>query len=165
MYSTTPFKGVDLALAAIARARRRHPDLRVMAFGREDPRPSLPLPEGARFVRAPAQDSLRDLYAQCDVFLMGSRSEGFGLPVLEAMACRTPVVATRTGCAPDVIAEGVNGFTVPVGDDAAFGDRIADLLDRDPEAWRAMSDAALARVEGYSWADAARRFEAALRAP
>ncbi len=164
MYSPAPFKGVDQSLAAIEMARRRHPGLQVVAFGKQEPTANLPLPPGSRYFLNPAQQDLRAIYALCDVFLMGSRSEGFGLPVLEAMACRCPVVAMRTGCAPDVIEEGVNGFTVAPGDVEAFGARLGDLLDRDPVAWRAMSEAALAQASGYGWRDAARRFEAALLA-
>ena len=98
----------------------------------------------------------------CDVFAAGSRSEGFGLPILEAMACRCPVVATRTGCAPDVIEDGVNGFVVDVGDAAAMGARLADVLDLDAARWQAMSEAALERVLPYTWDEAALLFERVL---
>jgi glycosyltransferase involved in cell wall biosynthesis len=162
MYSDKPFKGADTSAEAIRIARVRHPGLRVVAFGREKVARALPLPEGAALHFKPAQSLLREIYGGCDVFLAGSRSEGFGLPILEAMACRCPVIATRTGCAPDVIEDGVNGFVVDVGDAAAMGARLAELLDRDAAAWRAMSEAALARAASYSWDDAARLFEQAL---
>lgn len=163
MYSARPFKGLATTLEAIRIARLRHPGLQVVAFGREAVTRALPLPEGTAFFASPPQAKLRDIYAMCDVFAAGSRSEGFGLPILEAMACRTPVVATRTGCAPDVIEDGVNGFVVDVGDAAAMGARLADVLDLDQARWQAMSEAALARAASYSWEDATRAFEAALR--
>ena len=162
MYSTKRFKGVDTSLDAIRIARARHPGLKVVAFGKEPVTGALPLPDGSSFVLKPAQSKLRGVYASCDVFLAGSRTEGFGLPILEAMACRCPVIATRTGCAPDVIEDGVNGYVVDVGDAAAMGARLADILGNDAAQWQAMSDAAVARVSSYSWDDATRLFEQAL---
>lgn len=162
MYSTKRFKGLDTTLAAIRLARERHPGLKVVAFGNEAPVRTLALPEGSLYIRNPPQSQLREIYAMCDVFAVGSRSEGFGLPILEAMACRCPVVATRTGCAPDVIEDGVNGFVVDVGDAAAMGARLADMLDLDAARWQAMSEAALERVFSYTWDEATRLFERAL---
>ncbi len=100
MYATKPFKGLDTTLEAIRIASARHPGLKVVAFGNEPLSRTLPLRAGSRFFHNPPQAQLREIYAMCDVFAAGSRSEGFGLPILEAMACRCPVVATRTGCAP-----------------------------------------------------------------
>ena len=162
MYSTTPYKGIDVAVRAIELARRAVPDLAVVAFGKHDVSPRLPLPPGTRYVRNPAQEEIREIYAACDLWLMASRSEGFGLPLLEAMACRTPVASTRVGAAADLVDDGVEGWVVAVDDAAALGRRIVDLARLSPEAWRAMSDAALARALAYGWDDAADRFEAAL---
>jgi glycosyltransferase involved in cell wall biosynthesis len=162
MYSTKRFKGVDTTLEAIRITRERHPALKVVAFGKSDPVRTLPLPEGSLYICNPRQSQLREIYAMCDVFAAGSRSEGFGLPILEAMACRCPVVATRTGCAPDMIEDGVNGFVVDVGDASAMGARLADVLDLDADRWQAMSEAALERVLPYDWDAAARLFEQAL---
>ena len=47
-----------------------------------------------------------------DVLAMPSAYESYGLVVLEALACGVPVVATATGCVPDVVADGVNGAVV-----------------------------------------------------
>jgi glycosyltransferase involved in cell wall biosynthesis len=159
LYSTTPFKGVPVSLAAIERARARVPDLQVVAFGSRPLDPGLPLPPGSRYFEKPAQEAIRDIYAMCDVWLCGSRAEGFHLPPSEAMACRCPVVSTRIGGAVEIVTEGVNGHIVDVGDSAALGDRLADVLTASPAAWKAMSDAALARVRGYTWDDATDRFE------
>ena len=162
MYSGTPFKGVDVAFAAIAQLRRAYPAIQVVAFGTDPPLPALPLPAGCRFFLQPAQEELRDIYAMCDVFIAASRSEGFGLPILEAMACRCPVVATRTGCAADVIRDGVNGFVAEVGDAEGLAEGLRRIIDLSEPEWRQASDAALAQVASYSWDDAAMLFERAL---
>lgn len=162
MYSTAPLKGVDIALRAIDIARQTHGDLRVVAFGTNRPSKHMPIPERTEFHLNPQQSSLRDIYAACDVFIAASRSEGFGLPILEAMACRTPVVATRTGCAEDVIEDYKNGYTVDVEDIEALGDRLTKVLSMDAASWQAMSKAAYEKTLEYSWYDAGSLLEAAL---
>jgi glycosyltransferase involved in cell wall biosynthesis len=162
MYATEAFKGLDVALAAIAEVRRTHPDLRVVAFGTKPVTTAFPLPSGAHYVRDPDQDQLRMIYASCDVFVTASRSEGFGLPIIEAMACRTPVVATRTGCAGDVIDDGIEGYVVNVDDASGLADGLRRILDLPTPDWRRMSDAAHARALSYSWDDATVLFEQSL---
>src|SRR5438552_1934194 len=96
-YPSRPASHLDTVGVPHAGVREQIPELRVISFGMRSPAESLPLPAGTDFVQRPAQDRIRELYAQCDVWLCGSRSEGFGLPVLEAMACRCPVVSTKVG--------------------------------------------------------------------
>lgn len=162
MYSTAPVKGVDVSLRAIEIARRSIPDLRVVAFGADAVSRTLPLPDGTEYVHRPSKQRLRELYASCDVWLVGSRSEGFGLTILEAMACRCPVVATRTGCAPDFIQDGVNGFVADVEDAASLGRRLVDVLTLDEAGWHAMSEASRGSIAQYTWDDATTLFERAL---
>lgn len=158
MYSDVAFKGVDTTLAAINQALARAPELRVVTFGSRPPSDSLPLPPGAAFEQSPAQPRIAELYAMCDAWLVGSRAEGFGLPMLEAMACRTPLITTRTGGALDLVEEGVNGHVVGVEDAAEMGVRIAEVAAMPPDAWRAMSDAAHATAARHTWPAAADTF-------
>ena len=161
MYSIVPFKGCPVALAAYELARRQVPGLKLVTFGNRPPTAELPLPAGAEHVVQPQQDRIRDVYAAADVWLVASRSEGFGLPILEAMACRTPVVATPTGAAPELVEAG-GGVVVPYDDPAAMAAEIVRLVTMPDEQWRRASDAAHATATRYTWADAADRFEAAL---
>jgi glycosyltransferase involved in cell wall biosynthesis len=161
-YSPKPFKGLPDAVRAVAVARARFPDLRVVTFGAAPLSPDAGLPPDTEHHRRPPQDSIRDIYAQCDVWLCSSLAEGFGLPPLEAMACRCPVVSTRVGGPTDLVREGVNGHLVDVGDAQALGARLIDVLSLPDDAWRAMSNAAHATAQGYNWDDAATLFEQAL---
>jgi L-malate glycosyltransferase len=52
----------------------------------------------------------------CDLMILPSLTESFGLSALEAMACEVPVIATRVGGLPEVVEHGVTGFLYPVGD-------------------------------------------------
>lgn len=162
MYSPTHFKGVDIALRAIEIARRTHRNLRLVAFSTQPVAKNLPLPDGTELHLNPPQTILREIYASCDVFITASRSEGFGLPILEAMACRTPVIATHTGCAKDVIQEGRNGYVVDVEDAEALGERLTQLLSMDSNSWKAMSETARLGSLGYTWREAAALFEESL---
>lgn len=107
LYARTPIKGSDLCARACELARRRIPGLRVRAFGVDMPCADWPLPAGAEFVHLPAQHHIPGLYAACDAWLFGSRLDSFGLPILEAMACRTPVVGVPVGAAPDLLQDDI----------------------------------------------------------
>ena len=151
-----------MALAALIAADRRVAGLRVHAFGATEPASWLPLPAGADFELRPPQRRLWAIYAGCDAWLCASSSEGYHLPPHEAMACRCPVVSTRVGGPMDLIEEGVSGFLVDPFDACRLADRLATVLALPDPDWRRMSDAAYEAVRGYTWADAAVRFERGL---
>jgi glycosyltransferase involved in cell wall biosynthesis len=72
--------------------------------------------------------------------------ESFGLAALEALACGVPVVATRAGGVPEVVADQEIGFLHPVGDVTAMAASVTRLCE-DQNLWDRMSRAARARVE------------------
>jgi glycosyltransferase involved in cell wall biosynthesis len=76
-----------------------------------------------------SETELRCLYAHCTAFLFPSLYEGFGLPVLEAMACGAPVIASNRSSVPEVMGEG--GLSVDPGDSQAMADAVA-RLEREP---------------------------------
>lgn len=162
LYSSAGLKGVDMAIEALSVLSGRIPRLRVLCFGSELIRPHLPLPKLAEFVFNPPQDEIRNIYAQCDVWLTASRTEGFNLPAMEAMACRTPVVSTRTGWPAEVVKPGWNGVLVEVDDLKAFADGIEWVLSRNEEDWRELSANAYLTVSSSSWGASAAMFERAL---
>jgi len=162
LYSTVKWKGVDVSLKAFELAAKRVPGLRLVAFGAEPVDDRLPLPPGTSFHYLPEQHLIRNLYASCDVWLCGSYSEGYGLPPLEAMACRCPVVSTSVGGPADFVVSGLNGYLTRVGDAEALADRLVDVLTLSETDWRTMSDAALATCTRYTWDDATNLLESAL---
>lgn len=156
LYNTHPRKRVELTIEALRLARARLPELQVLAFGAERPAEGrVALPDWVDYRLTPAQSELAGLYASCDLWLFTTRTEGFGLPLLEAMACRTPVLATRAGAAEDLIT-GQNGKLM-APDAAAFADEIAGFAAMGQGQWAQYSQAAYDTVRGYSWADATHR--------
>ncbi len=128
LYNTFSLKGCDTSLKALKQVAAALPSIRLVCFGAEHPDFRLPLPRFAEFHYQPQQEKIRELYAQCDVWLCGSNVEGFHLPPLEAMACRCPVVSTRVGGPMDIIEEGVNGYLVDVKDVGALAERTLRVL-------------------------------------
>jgi N-acetyl-alpha-D-glucosaminyl L-malate synthase BshA len=61
-------------------------------------------------------DAVEELLSVCDLFVMPSEKESFGLAALEAMACEVPVISSNTGGLPELVQQGKNGFMSPVGD-------------------------------------------------
>jgi glycosyltransferase involved in cell wall biosynthesis len=161
VYSTLSWKGSDLALKAFSLAQKKIPNLRLVVFGGESPSPELPLPPGTEYVVQPPQNELKDFYSRCDAWLFSSRSEGFGLPIIEAMACRTPVIGTPLGAAPELLSDGA-GILVKPEDPVDMATAIERIVGLSETEWQAMSDAAYAKATGYTWDNATELFEAAL---
>jgi glycosyltransferase involved in cell wall biosynthesis len=162
LYATTGIKGLDVLLEALRTVRQRIPDLRTLSFGSERPIPELPLPEVTEFFLSPPQDEIRNLYSRCDVWVTASRSEGFNLPAMEAMACRTPIVATRIGWPEESVRSGKNGILVDIDDPAAIADGVEWVLSRSDEDWRVLSSNAYEAASSGSWEASAAMFERAL---
>lgn len=164
MYAPGALKGTHLALEAIRRMRLVVPNLRAVSFGAHIPANLDQDFKDIEFTHMPSSAELRAAYSSCDVWLCCSSSEGFGLPAMEAMGCRTPVVSTRVGWPLDAIRDGVNGYLVEVGDVQALGDAALKCLTMDKEAWKVMSNNAYETSRSYSWERSHTLFAAALEA-
>jgi glycosyltransferase involved in cell wall biosynthesis len=90
-------------------------------------------------------------YQKADLLLNPSVSESFGMSLVEAMACGTPVVATRVGGMPEIVEEGRTGVLVAPADPIALSDAVAGLLG-DNALRASMRGACRDRaVEMFSW--------------
>ncbi len=158
MWISDPLKGCDIAIEAVRQARSQGVDIELVAFGTIPP-PKEILSEMQHFTLMPDAESMAAIYSSCTLWLFTSRFEGFGLPILEAMAARTPVVGTPTGAATELLGQG-GGILVGMEDVKGISGAIKLIDDMSPSNWERMSEMASATAKKRSWSDAARELEA-----
>jgi glycosyltransferase involved in cell wall biosynthesis len=117
------------------------------------------LPAGVEAVGRVAEEDLPGLYGAAEAFVFPSLYEGFGLPPLEALACGTPVIASRAGSIPEVCA-GAALYADPL--DAAGLAGALDAVLSDPGLRARLGAAGPERAARFRWEDASRRTLAAL---
>jgi phosphatidyl-myo-inositol dimannoside synthase len=151
------YKGVDTTIRALARLQAGFPDLHYLIVGDGDDRPRLErlardlgVSSQVHFIgRLAASDpALLSCYANCDLFVLPSKGEGFGIVFLEAMAFGKPVIGGCHGGTPDVIEDGVSGFLVKHGDEQRLAQIIERLL-RDASLREIIGTRARSRVKNY----------------
>jgi glycosyltransferase involved in cell wall biosynthesis len=125
-------KRIDVLLELFAAVRRRQPELRLLQVGgtwtppQQEQLGRLGLDAAVRQLRGLDRATLAALYRRARLVLLPSAAEGFGLPALEALACGACVVASDLPSLREV--GGAAAVYVPVGDIAAWSDRILALL-------------------------------------
>jgi glycosyltransferase involved in cell wall biosynthesis len=156
-------KGMDLALEVIRQLKVARPDLRVVGFAADSVQGHLDIPSYVEIDLDPKPERIVEIYQSCDVWVSFSRNEGFNLPVVEAMACGTPVVASNVGWPATGIIQGENGYSQPAEDLRVALGHIEQILSMDDEAWRQLSSNARHTVIDQSWPRSSQAFEAALQ--
>lgn len=116
----------------------------------------LGIAEQVTFTGAVSQTELPRYYSAADTFVFPSHSESFGLAVLEAMACGTPVVVSRVGGLKTFVDSGKTGYLVPWRCPEAFTQRLETLL-ANPALKDAMGQAARAKALQMGWGHVAER--------
>ena len=106
-------------------------------------------------VNLPREDLLK-AYADAKLFVLHSREESQGIVFVEAMATGLPVVATRVGGIPYVVADGKSGLLCPYSDVEAMADMVERLMTDDAK-WQQYSDSAREIAKNFSWNDIAMR--------
>lgn len=99
------------------------------------------------------QKELSDHYAQSSVFVLNSIHDGFGMVIIQAMACSLPVITTINTGGPDIVTEGESGFIIPIRDIEILKEKLSYLYEH-PEERRKMGESAEKLVrEGFTWKD------------
>ena len=129
------YKGIDTVIEALPEVLAAFPGVRYVVVGDGDDRPRLEqlahrcgVDQHVTFAGSVDAAALRAFYAACEIFVMPSRTEGFGIVFLEAMALGIPVVGGNHGGTPEVWADGTAGFLVDHGDAHALAGRLKLLL-------------------------------------
>lgn len=153
-------KGVDLLVEACIPLLKKHPDFSVIIGGETTPdqqkfQDSLQqhidkagLSDRILFIGKQPFSELPRLFQAMSLVAALSRNEGFGLTVLEAMACETAVIASEAGAWKDIIREGVDGHIVPCGDLDATRQQLDQLMSK-PEQLQELGRQGRKRVEAH----------------
>jgi glycosyltransferase involved in cell wall biosynthesis len=151
-------------LAAFALVHARHPDAHLTLIGEGGQRAALETQrDGLRLQGAVTfagnRSDVAALLPAFDIFALSSQTEGMSLTLLEAASAGLPIVATRVGGNPEVVADGETGLLVPAGDPARFSAALLDLATRPDRA--AMGALARERVaERYEMGRTVAAYEA-----
>jgi len=111
----------------------------------------LGLGERVKLLGSVPGDQLTLWMNACDLFVLPSLSESFGIVQLEALACGRPVVATRNGGSEEVVISDDYGLLVDPADPEGLAEKILVALDRE---WD--REAILAYAERYTWENIAK---------
>jgi glycosyltransferase involved in cell wall biosynthesis len=101
-----------------------------------------------RVVLAGFRADIAAILPELDLLLFTSRQEGLGSSLLEAFACRVPVVATAAGGIPEIVVDGETGLLAPVGDAAALAERVRRVLG-DPALRATLVEGGVRRLEDF----------------
>jgi len=151
--TTNEFKGFDTLTRALPRISSALAGRELILLAIGDDAPDLQADGGARTRFVPFVDNpvvLASYYRAADLYLHPARAESFGLTVLEAMACGTPVVASDVGGIPEVVTHGETGMLVRPDDDVALA-AVAIALATDDSRREAFSVAGVARAGKFTF--------------
>lgn len=162
--STIRRKRIDILLQVFARVLAQRPALKLVrvggAFTPKQQQLADELGIARRIVHAPylTKAEVAAVYRNAAMVLQTSDAEGFGLPVVEAMACGCPVIASDI--APLREAGGAEAEYCRVGDIDGWSETVARWvreLETDPEAWEMRRERARRHAAGYTWGENAKR--------
>jgi len=157
-YRKVQWKGARDGFNAIELVRNTEPIVKLVAFGVEQPQPEEL--EKMEYHLKPSDNELRRLYCGSDALLFPSWVEGFGLPPLEAMACKTPVVTTNVGAVSDYAVPSVTALVCEPKNPRVLAKNLLTLI-RDESKRRNMAEHAYNHVQQFTWdraADSLERF-------
>lgn len=151
------YKSTDHLLEAASRLKQAGKAFKVKIVGDGDDlsrlkglSAQLGLTEVVEFTGFISEDDKVKLYQQAAVLVENSIKEGWGLIVMEANACATPVVAARSPGLVDSVQDRKTGFLYEYGNIAELTERLGQLLD-DPQLRRTMGEAGVEWARSFSW--------------
>lgn len=150
-----PRKGYEVMLQALPKVVSQYPDVRYLIIGSGNPDyerklrgivQKRKLGENVSFLGF--QKDIYPLLSALNLYVHPSLMEGFGIAVIEAMAMKKPVIATKTGGLPDIVLDGKTGFLIPPNDSDRLSQKIVECIGH-PSQLNEMGQQGCVRVEKY----------------
>ena len=157
------YKSVDHLLYAFKKVLEKVPDAKLVLVGDGDDRPrlekiarELEFGDKVKFTGFVSEDKKREWLNRFWVMINPSSKEGWGLTVVEANACGTPVVAANSPGLRDAVRDGETGLLYPYGDIDALADKIIKIL-TDESLRNNLRDGAIKWAKSFTWDNSARK--------
>lgn len=159
----TPLKGFDLLIEAFDKVSREEPEWTLRIFGRGTSEPALRAQINERGLNEKvflmgATDRIGEELCKASIFVLSSRSEGFGIALLEAMSKGLATVSFRVRGPAAIVTDGSDGLLVARRDTTALADGILRLI-RDPQLRDRLGTAAMSTAQRYSLEGVGQRWE------
>lgn len=148
-----PQKGFDRLVSAWRIVSQRHPDWTLRIYGdgmRNELQQQIDsLGISSTCLLEPTVPDIMDKYCESSIFVLSSRYEGFGMVIIEAMACGVPPISFTCPCGPkDIITDGVDGLLVENGDIEGLAEKICYLIEHE-DVRKEMGEQARINVERF----------------
>jgi len=156
MYHPLSKKGFIDGLTAFKLAQQKYPSLELIIFGAY--RPDRQILKDYKFYYRPNLEQLKMIYNSADIFLWPSRFEGFGLPPMEAMACRCVVISTDTGAIREYAIDQETVIIVPPNNPEKMAQFLVNLA-HDKSKLSLLSEQAYIKIQDFSWDNSIDRME------
>lgn len=153
-------KGLEVLVSSAPKVLKEHPNTTIVFVGEDegmrdrliDLGKKLGITDHLLFTGHIKDENLfLSAYSACDVFVLPSEYEAFGIVLLEAQACKKPVIGTRVGGVPEAIGSEGAGVVVEYNDSEALANEINNLL-ADPKKCKKMGEIGRKRVkENFTW--------------
>lgn len=148
LYNPTPWKGFAEALEALKLVKQKCPQLKALLFGVYDKPAGLP--DWVTYYQKPDKATHNLIYNSSSVFIAASKSEGWGLPVGEAMICGAAVACTRIGGFSTMATHYKTALLSDVGDIAGMAANIISLIEQDDLRHR-IARSGHEHIQQFSW--------------
>lgn len=149
-----PRKNIQKLIDVYMKIKEHIPDIALVLAGRHGWGETVKEQEDLIITGFVSDEDLRSLYSGCKVFIYPSLYEGFGLPVLEAMACGAPVITSNNSSMAEIAKDAA--ILVDPRSEGQIIKAIEMVLNLDNEKYQSMKKASINRAKEYSWTETAK---------
>jgi glycosyltransferase involved in cell wall biosynthesis len=158
MHHFLEIKGIPDGLRVLDQVHMKFPDIKIIMFGKNE---FINRPDYIEYFKNPVRDEIASIYQQSDIFVCPARAEGWGLTIVEAMACGCAVAGTKTGALLEI---GNNGENSLISEPGIPEDLFANVerLILEEKLRKKIGKNAIKSVQRFGWDKSYQKFEKTL---